>query len=302
MRAAIEARMLDWSHTGHARLALRLVRMQNTRCLPIKTCRFRIYRARRICFRPVEKWNRDPILRMSQLDCQWLRRIRLGHEDRTDYGGDVDFGCVMRDKTTYNKRDWFMWSSGAAQYVRVPKRLFRRKGNRSIVRPRICWTGPRIYPGHPGTRYSLRRTCHATHAIIPGRHNFRKRSTLCGRTLVSRLQAVSFSGCIKTNEARFPSAFPSKSERNRILSSALRGRKSRRYPMKNLFIASALALTSILPFTSQTHAASVTVTTTERAAPRHHVRERHHRPHCTVKKVETRHHGKVVVKTTRVCR
>jgi len=72
--------------------------------------------------------------------------------------------------------------------------------------------------------------------------------------------------------------------------------------MKNLLIASALALTSVLPFTSQTQAASVTVTTTERAAPRHHVRERHHRQHCTVKKVETRHHGKVVVKTTRVCR
>ncbi|TNM65234.1 hypothetical protein [Aliirhizobium smilacinae] len=72
--------------------------------------------------------------------------------------------------------------------------------------------------------------------------------------------------------------------------------------MKNLLIASALAVASILPFTSQSQAASVTVTTTERTAPRHHVRERDHRSHCTVKKVKTRHHGKVVIETTRVCR
>ena len=72
--------------------------------------------------------------------------------------------------------------------------------------------------------------------------------------------------------------------------------------MKNLLIASALSLASILPLASQSQAASVTVTTTERTAPRHHIRERHHRSHCTVKEVKTRHHGKVVIKTTRVCR
>jgi Ni/Co efflux regulator RcnB len=72
--------------------------------------------------------------------------------------------------------------------------------------------------------------------------------------------------------------------------------------MKNLLIASALAVASILPTTAQSQAASVTVTTTERTVPRHHVRERHHRQHCTVKKMKTRHHGKVIVETTRVCR
>ncbi len=72
--------------------------------------------------------------------------------------------------------------------------------------------------------------------------------------------------------------------------------------MKNLLLASALAVACVLPLASQSLADTVTVTTTERTVPRHHVRERHHRSDCMVKKVKTRHHGKVVVKTTRVCR
>ncbi|CAN7694598.1 hypothetical protein PMI07_004719 [Rhizobium sp. CF080] len=76
--------------------------------------------------------------------------------------------------------------------------------------------------------------------------------------------------------------------------------------MKNLLIASALAISSILTVAGPSNAASVTITTNERVAPRHTVREvyRPHRPRhdCMVKKVKTRYHGRVVVKTTRVCR
>nr|WP_250811138.1 hypothetical protein [Neorhizobium tomejilense] len=77
--------------------------------------------------------------------------------------------------------------------------------------------------------------------------------------------------------------------------------------MKNLLLASALAISSILSVAGPSHAASVTITTDERIAPRHTVREvyRPYRPRhrdCMVKKVKTRYHGRVVVKTTRVCR
>ncbi len=74
--------------------------------------------------------------------------------------------------------------------------------------------------------------------------------------------------------------------------------------MKNLVLASAMALASLLSVAPQSQAASVTVTTTERSAPRyaqryHHERMRHD---CRVKKVKTYRNGHVVVKTTRVCR
>jgi Ni/Co efflux regulator RcnB len=74
--------------------------------------------------------------------------------------------------------------------------------------------------------------------------------------------------------------------------------------MKNLLIASALAAASVLSVAAQSQAASVTVTTSERMAPRHNVDNRHHRPRhdCMVKKVKTYRHGHVVVKETRVCR
>lgn len=80
--------------------------------------------------------------------------------------------------------------------------------------------------------------------------------------------------------------------------------------MKNIIIASAMAVASVLAVAPQSQAASVTVTT-EQPGPRHyaqnyrHVEEnRHHRRHqdCTVKKVKTYRHGAVVVRETRVCR
>jgi hypothetical protein len=55
---------------------------------------------------------------------------------------------------------------------------------------------------------------------------------------------------------------------------------------------------------SQSQAASVTVTTTERGVSGRHV-QYHPRPHhrdCMVKKVKTYRHGKVIIKETRVCR
>ena len=81
--------------------------------------------------------------------------------------------------------------------------------------------------------------------------------------------------------------------------------------MKNLLLAAAIAVSSILPFASASEAASVTVRTVERVDHRvdhrhghrdRHVRPRHHRERCVVKKVRTHHHGRTVVRTTRVCR
>jgi hypothetical protein len=75
--------------------------------------------------------------------------------------------------------------------------------------------------------------------------------------------------------------------------------------MKNLLIASAMAVASVLSFAPQSQAASVTVTTSERPAPRHYADNNRHRPRhhdCMVKKVKTYRHGHVVIKETRVCR
>ncbi|RWX81724.1 hypothetical protein EPK99_05560 [Neorhizobium lilium] len=75
--------------------------------------------------------------------------------------------------------------------------------------------------------------------------------------------------------------------------------------MKNLVLASVMAVASLFSVTSQSQAASVTVTTTERSAPRHmqprYTHERMRRD-CRVKKVKTFRHGQMIVKETRVCR
>ncbi|MDM9629029.1 hypothetical protein QTL95_24335 [Rhizobium sp. S152] len=73
--------------------------------------------------------------------------------------------------------------------------------------------------------------------------------------------------------------------------------------MKNLVLAAVIAASSILSFTSSSEAASVTVRTVERVDHHErHVRPRDHREKCFVKKVRTHHHGRTVVRTTRVCR
>jgi hypothetical protein len=65
-----------------------------------------------------------------------------------------------------------------------------------------------------------------------------------------------------------------------------------------------MAVASLLSVAPQSQAASVTVTTSERSAPRY--AERYHRPRmhhdCRVKKVKTYRHGRVIVKETRICR
>lgn len=74
--------------------------------------------------------------------------------------------------------------------------------------------------------------------------------------------------------------------------------------MKKLLLAATIAVSSILPFAAPSEAAGVTVRTVERVDHRggHHARPRHHRKDCFVKKVRTKHHGRTVVRTTRVCR
>lgn len=77
--------------------------------------------------------------------------------------------------------------------------------------------------------------------------------------------------------------------------------------MKILLISSLIAVSSVFTFAAPSFAQGVTVTTTERVVRqpvREEYRPRHHRPgrDCFVKKVRTNHHGRVVIKETRVCR
>ena len=78
--------------------------------------------------------------------------------------------------------------------------------------------------------------------------------------------------------------------------------------MKNLVLASAMAIASVFSFAAPSMAQSVTVTTTERAAPRYmqrHAQRYEHRrvqQDCRVKRVKTIRHGQTVIKETRVCR
>ncbi len=78
--------------------------------------------------------------------------------------------------------------------------------------------------------------------------------------------------------------------------------------MKNLILSSVLAVSSLFAVAAPSYADTVTVTTTQRSMdrPMHRdeYRPRHHRVarDCFVKKVRTHHHGRVVVKETRVCR
>ncbi|KXG86260.1 hypothetical protein [Agrobacterium bohemicum] len=77
--------------------------------------------------------------------------------------------------------------------------------------------------------------------------------------------------------------------------------------MKTLLISSLIAVSSVFTFAAPSFAQGVTVTTTERVIRqpvREEYRPRHHRAprDCFVKKVRTQHHGRVVIKKTRVCR
>lgn len=82
--------------------------------------------------------------------------------------------------------------------------------------------------------------------------------------------------------------------------------------MKTILIASLVAVSSFFSVTVPSQAETVTVTTTQRVMPvrdeyrprhRDEYRPRHHRPRdCFVKKVRTKHHGRVVIRETRVCR
>lgn len=76
--------------------------------------------------------------------------------------------------------------------------------------------------------------------------------------------------------------------------------------MKTLLLSSLIAISSVFVFSAPSYADTVTVTTTQqvRTPMRDEYRPRHHRParDCFVKKVRTHHHGRLVVKQTRVCR
>jgi len=81
--------------------------------------------------------------------------------------------------------------------------------------------------------------------------------------------------------------------------------------LKSIFLAAAIAVTSVSAYTPPVSAASVTVTTDGRVIyrdrDRHHHRKRgwhkrHHHRDCYVKKTKYRHHGRVIVKKVRVCR
>lgn len=83
--------------------------------------------------------------------------------------------------------------------------------------------------------------------------------------------------------------------------------------MKNLIVASAFAISSLLAFAgpSQAQSASITITTHEAGPrhyrhwhrPRHYVRDIHRPRHgCLVKKVRSYRHGELLTRTTRICR
>ncbi|MGH6860176.1 MAG: hypothetical protein ACRECY_07970 [Phyllobacterium sp.] len=72
--------------------------------------------------------------------------------------------------------------------------------------------------------------------------------------------------------------------------------------MKNILLATAIALSSVVAFSGASQAAS-TVTTirkVEHHRPMMHNRHRHQ--DCYVKKTKHRSHGRVVVEKTRICR
>lgn len=69
--------------------------------------------------------------------------------------------------------------------------------------------------------------------------------------------------------------------------------------MKNIIVAAALAVSSLLAFAPASYADTVIIKTNDRPMHRHW----HPRPQrCVVKTVKTWHHGHPVVKETRVCR
>lgn len=51
-----------------------------------------------------------------------------GHQDWSGYDGAICIGRVMLDKTTHNRRGWFMWTGGAAQHEGFRSRLLPHQG------------------------------------------------------------------------------------------------------------------------------------------------------------------------------
>lgn len=69
--------------------------------------------------------------------------------------------------------------------------------------------------------------------------------------------------------------------------------------MKNVIIAAAIAVTSLVAFAPASYADTIVVKTSDHGMMHRHWHPRHHR--CTVRTVKTWHHGHRVVKQTRVC-
>jgi len=73
--------------------------------------------------------------------------------------------------------------------------------------------------------------------------------------------------------------------------------------MKNLILAAAMALTSLVPLASVAEAASMhTTVEVVDHRPGHRAERPRHRRDCYTKTVKHREHGRVVVRKTRVCR
>jgi hypothetical protein len=69
--------------------------------------------------------------------------------------------------------------------------------------------------------------------------------------------------------------------------------------MRNIIVATALALTSVFAYAPSSFADSVTVTTKHTDNRNWHG---HHHRNCYTKTVKSYHHGRVVVTKKRVCR
>lgn len=72
--------------------------------------------------------------------------------------------------------------------------------------------------------------------------------------------------------------------------------------MKKLFLAAAIAFTSLAGMTAPSFAASTTVVVKRVDHHRPMARSMHRHRDCYVKTTKHRSHGKVVVRKTRVCR
>ncbi len=78
--------------------------------------------------------------------------------------------------------------------------------------------------------------------------------------------------------------------------------------MKNFVLSCVIAASSLFTVAAPSYADTVTITTTQRSMDRHYRDEYRPRAYhrvkrdCFVKKVRSHHHGRVVIKETRVCR